>query len=472
MKKNIVFALSFVALAIFNTVSCNSGKFTDYTKESNVKLTLDYKGKDFYKDSIEQVNVAYYIDGDTTHFKSINNNTPNIKIRYYGIDTPESTGKIEEYGEEAKQFTKAKLKNAVENGTVVISGPTMEYGEPITDSTGSRYLGLVWINETEKNASYDSLICLNLYIVQEGLSYVKSLDKIPEYVDTFLKAEEQAKRFKLNLHSGKPAELFNYGAYEAISLLEIRRAIEADLKEGIPNPYSGRKVRLRGTVTSYCNSMLYIASYFDEATGSTNPHGEWAGINIYTGTGSIPSKYTTKNTYIEVAGTLSDSEEFGFQMSGCDFTRSTFDPIEDADTNKAQVIYKADETPEEFRVSPFVMSASELGAASSDKLFMEVEVKETLTCYDAYKNDSGEFTLYFEDQNGTKTPFNMFVPSIYYPDPENQPYYSYSTEEEFEGKKFKVRGLYTFRKYNGKVSYQLVMRPHKEGEPLDLTIVE
>ena len=37
------------------------------------------KGKDFYKDSIEQVNVAYYIDGDTTHFKSINNNTPNIK---------------------------------------------------------------------------------------------------------------------------------------------------------------------------------------------------------------------------------------------------------------------------------------------------------------------------------------------------------------------------------------------------------
>ena len=113
MKKNIVFALSFVALAIFNTVSCNSGKFVDYTKESNVKLTLDYKGKDFYKDSIEQVNVAYYIDGDTTHFKSINNNTPNIKIRYYGIDTPESTGKIEEYGEEAKQFTKAKLKNAV-----------------------------------------------------------------------------------------------------------------------------------------------------------------------------------------------------------------------------------------------------------------------------------------------------------------------------------------------------------------------
>ena len=78
MKKNIVFALSFVALAIFNTVSCNSGKFVDYTKESNVKLTLDYKGKDFYKDSIEQVNVAYYIDGDTTHFKSINNNTCTI----------------------------------------------------------------------------------------------------------------------------------------------------------------------------------------------------------------------------------------------------------------------------------------------------------------------------------------------------------------------------------------------------------
>ena len=32
MKKNIVFALSFVALAIFNTVSCNNGKFVDYEK--------------------------------------------------------------------------------------------------------------------------------------------------------------------------------------------------------------------------------------------------------------------------------------------------------------------------------------------------------------------------------------------------------------------------------------------------------
>ena len=57
MKKNIVFALSFVALAIFNTVSCNSGKFVDYTKESNVKLTLDYKGK--VNESIEKIGKDY-----------------------------------------------------------------------------------------------------------------------------------------------------------------------------------------------------------------------------------------------------------------------------------------------------------------------------------------------------------------------------------------------------------------------------
>ena len=43
------------------------------------------------------------------------------KIRFYGIDTPESTGNVEPYGKQASNFTKAKLEEADANGTIVIS---------------------------------------------------------------------------------------------------------------------------------------------------------------------------------------------------------------------------------------------------------------------------------------------------------------------------------------------------------------
>ena len=64
-----------------------------------------------------------FIDGDTTHFyinQSGNYNniskTPGIdgvlKARYLGVNTPESTGKIEEWGKKASKFTQEKLATA------------------------------------------------------------------------------------------------------------------------------------------------------------------------------------------------------------------------------------------------------------------------------------------------------------------------------------------------------------------------
>ena len=72
-----------------------------------------------------EVTVKSYVDGDTTHFYVPTDVMENgvLKGRYLAINTPESTGKIEEYGKKAAQFTKERLSSATsiiiesENGT-------------------------------------------------------------------------------------------------------------------------------------------------------------------------------------------------------------------------------------------------------------------------------------------------------------------------------------------------------------------
>ena len=106
-------------------------------------------------------------------------------------------------------------------------------------------------------------------IVQEGYSWVKNLAEVPEYVETFTAAEEQARDLKLNLFSGEPDPLFNYGDYVDVSLLELKNAVVESLKDpNYENPYNGANVRIQGTVAGYVNGILYLQGYFDEETGS------------------------------------------------------------------------------------------------------------------------------------------------------------------------------------------------------------
>ena len=67
--------------------------WVDYA--SQVTLQLDYQGKDFYTNGVGQMEEFYPIDGDTAHFTPVVKTTSSerIKCRFYGIDTPESTGK-------------------------------------------------------------------------------------------------------------------------------------------------------------------------------------------------------------------------------------------------------------------------------------------------------------------------------------------------------------------------------------------
>lgn len=428
-------------------------EWVDYVNESNVRLSLDYKGRDFYQDGIGEVTLRMTIDGDTAHFNPVVTTTSDeaIKARFYGIDTPESTGQVQQWGKEASDFTKSKLKEAAENGTIVVSSPLSGYGKPTPDSTGERYVSLVWINTEVKNASYEDLILLNLWIVQEGLSWVKNVGDIPEYTDAFYAAEQQARDYKLNMFSGEIPPSWPDSEYQVVSLLDLKRDTVGLLTQSdYVSLYDNVRVRIQGTVAGFANNILYLQDYFDEDISGT-PGGEFAGINIFVGMSPIPSKYTKQNTYLEICGLAQYSENFGFQITDTQGRFPSGSPFNDTDT---QIIFTADENVDDHKLTILEYSGSELNAVTSNQtfecLFCAVKVTDIVTVSNVYIASSNEITVYFENYT-----FQAYVTFLYRGDPE-RPNYTWTTEDDWIGKQFYISGVYTFHQTaSGRINYQI-----------------
>ena len=126
------------------------------TKETDPPATTaealeehDYAGEitlEMHSNSAKQeVTVRNFVDGDTVHFNVPANMTGDgeLKARFLALNTPESTGKIEEYGKAASRFTHEKLENAA---SILIESDDEHWN---VDSTGDRYLVWVWYKETE-----------------------------------------------------------------------------------------------------------------------------------------------------------------------------------------------------------------------------------------------------------------------------------------------------------------------------------
>ena len=467
LKFSGVFALSFVSLSSLIGCGDDGSDFIDYAMtDTNIRLKNDYKNadgsnKDFFTQGIGEVTPVYYIDGDTTHFRlNDSDNKTLIKARYYGVDTPESTGAVEPYGKAAAEYTKSKIQNAYENGTVVISSLNLTSdAAPSVDSNG-RYLCMVWINETTKDAPYDELYLLNLMLVQNGYSQVKNLDDFPEFKDTFTSAEMQARDNKLVMFSGEDDPDYNYGDYQVVSLLDIKNEVVETLKDkNHVNKYENARIRVRGTVAGYTNNILYLEQAFEnEDTGEI----EYAGINIFTGMQPIPSKYTKINTFLELSGLALTSENFGFQMTDV----YSWPVRSGTDENDTVIINSADEIPEEYKIDARVVDAFDLDSENNadhfDYLFNWVELEQDIYIYDGYdsNNTPKEVTLYGKvgGENGREIPVNIYVPFLYTPDEDNK-LDKYTSYEEYLGQTFRVSGIYSFHnRTDGTTDYQIVLR--------------
>lgn len=431
--------------------------WNDYSEKSNVKLHLEYAGHNFFADGIEQVELFNAIDGDTAHFTGLVSHKM-IKSRFYGIDTPESTGRVQEYGVKASKYTSKILEDAWKNGTIVVSSPNLGYAPPRLDSSGERYVSLIWVNETKKNAPISELKLLNLLIVQEGLSWLKSVTDIPEYADTFTAAELQAITYKLMLHSGLPDDDFNYGDYERASLLDLKKELVASLQDpNHKNAYHNKKVRLQGTVSGFAQHILYLCDWcwyvdeegnpIDDSHIEPNVTGEYAAINVFCGMAAIPSKFKTLGNYVEICG-LALVTKFGFQVTDVSLPSVAFN---DKD---GKLIMTAAQNTEEHALKVFSYTLAQLNeVAETDDysaLNCRIAVTEALTVSSVRLNASGKamtirfqggkFTLYYSMESFQYKPYPL-DPSIIW----NKP-------EQFQGKKFKIAGVLAVHVYEDNTS--------------------
>ena len=256
MKKNkflICLLLTAILLCSLNGCTEEAPQPTETTTEPTAAQTvenIDYAGTlalDMGSATLKQeVSVKLFIDGDTTHFHvpTSVSKTGVLKARYLSINTPESTGKIEEYGKKASSFTKEKLSNAT---SIIIES---EDGSWNADSTGDRYLVWVWY----KPAGSDTYRNLNVEILQNGLAIANSSSN-SRYGSACTAAIAQAKAQKLNIYSGQPDPDFYYGGAVELTLRELRTNIDA---------YNGVKVAFSGVVTVNDNNSVYVEAYDPE----------------------------------------------------------------------------------------------------------------------------------------------------------------------------------------------------------------
>ena len=227
---------------------------------------VDYAGSvvlDWTSESAkcEVQSVKTFVDGDTTHFyvPTSVNSAGFVKARYLGIDTPESTGKIEKWGKAASKFTRSKLENAT---SIVIESDDANWN---VDTTGERFLLWIWY-KPEGATEYRNL---NIELLQEGLA-IANKSASNRYGETCMAAIAQAKELALKINSTEKDPDFFDGDAIPVTLKELRTNVKA---------YEGSNVAVEGVITKIYNNGAFIESYDDE-TGMYHGFYMYFGFNL------------------------------------------------------------------------------------------------------------------------------------------------------------------------------------------------
>lgn len=311
MKRNITKTLlvcvivAVLAVMAVCLVACND-EIADNTKyydaiTKKLKLEKSYEGKSFLQDGIGVATVAAYTDGDTTRFMT---GDDTVIIRYYCVDTPESTGGVQKWGKAASLFVKDRLSKAT---LIVLESSTGS--KPTVDSYGSRLLGYVWY----KTAEDSDLKNLNLELIENGFSENKAINTAAyPYYASMDEANSFARSIKLRIYSDLDDPLFSTDP------------VEITVKDFLDNPEayysdetdSGAKVMFtayfESISTSQSGTNTYSAVQYDPTTGDKYR------ILVYAGYASASASKMKLGHLYRVIGTI-QKYNGSFQVSGVEY---------------------------------------------------------------------------------------------------------------------------------------------------------
>lgn len=314
------------------------------------------------------------IDGDTSHFEVSTSVDPSgvIKARYLAVDTPESTGQIEEWGKAASRFTKEKLSTAT---SIILESETDRWNY---DGNG-RYLVWVWYQPT-LGAAYRNL---NIELLQNGLGASSSASE-GRYGATAVAAINQATREKLYMFSGEKDPEYPYGEATSVTLRELRANVEN---------YNGVKVAVEGLVTYNSDYTAYIQSYDAETD-------MWYGMQIFYGYNSQLIPVLEQGAQVRIVGVV--TEFYGtYQISSLSYNRmKPEDPANTSQISKGNEIPYPLTDPDRFYSDVTVQTGEEQITKKFNELSVstsismkELRVRRVYTTTNPDSDDCGAMTL-------------------------------------------------------------------------------
>ena len=185
-------------------------------------------------------------DGDTANFRTAKSNTY-VKVRFLGINTPESTAKVQPWGVRASHWFKALAETATDWCLV---NDVSTYGWK--DNSGGRFLGFVWYKNSEGQWRLYNLEC-----VEQGYSECQLFIESPGlgYLNAFTKAGEAAKACGYRVN-GQKDPTFDYTSTVAeVTMYEIRNHYD---EYGITEDSSGVQLRVKGLVIGMIGDSMIV----------------------------------------------------------------------------------------------------------------------------------------------------------------------------------------------------------------------
>ena len=393
-----------------------AAEHVDYV--SQVKLDMS--------SSTNKLNVTLksHIDGDTTHFHvpTSVDVTGVMKARYLAVNTPESTGKIEEWGKAASAFTKEKLTTAY---SIIVESDDDSWNY---DGNG-RFLVWVWY-QPEEGAEYRNL---NLEILQNGLA-VGSKAGSTRYGEACVAAIAQATLEKLYVFSNDKDPQFPYGEAISVTLKELR----TNIKE-----YDGAKVAFEGVITYNSDWTAYIEEYDPETD-------MYYGIQLFYGYNSNLIEPLAQGNRVRVVGTV--GEHYGtYQIASLSYNRmKPNDPANTSVISKGNELSFKEITPELFNSTVKVTVGEDEVEFKYSALAVSTAVSmKNLKVVDTYTTPSnGEMTLTCQVNGKT-----ISVRTELLKDADGR----VVTEEYFYGKTIDVKGIVDYYDANnsGNGVYQI-----------------
>ena len=315
-----------------------------------------------------------HIDGDTSHFEVSTSVDPSgvIKARYLAVDTPESTGQIEEWGKAASRFTKEKLSTAT---SIILESETDRWN---FDGNG-RYLVWIWY-QPSLGAEYR---CLNLELLQNGLGASSSASE-GRYGATAVAAINQATQEKLYMFSGEKDPEFPYGEATSVTLRELRTN---------PEKYNGTRIAMEGLITYNSNYTAFIQEYDAETD-------MWYGMQIFYGYNSQLIPVLEQGSRVRVVGVL--GEFYGtYQVTSLTYNRmKPEDPANTTQLSKGNEIPFPETDPKTFTGDKVVLIGEEEVTKSYQELAVStsismknLRVRRVYTTTNPDSDDCGAMTL-------------------------------------------------------------------------------